>query len=265
MKMTGPLEGSKGDRRRKSILQWLKQKGRITVQEIVDQFHCSETTARRDLDMLERTESVIRTIGGAMYDGFQTVKEATFAEKTNLLWIEKENIAARAASFVESGDIIGLSGGTTTYLIAKALKEHHGITVVTNAVNIAMELADCEDIQVVVTGGIMRSKSFELCGPLAEKMVAELHIGKMFLGIDGINVQQGLTTYSEAEAQIAKMLLSRSQQIYAVFDHSKVNKASLFSIAPISAVHGLITDAQLEADMMQAIQEYKIEVYRTNG
>lgn len=261
--MNGAQEGSKGKRRRKAILLWLKQKGRITVPEIVEQFQCSETTARRDLDMLDKTEAVIRTIGGAMYDGFQSVKEATFAEKTNLLWIEKENIAARAASFVEQGDIIGLSGGTTTYLIAKALKQHQGITVVTNAVNIAMELADSEHIQVVVTGGIMRSKSFELCGPLAEKMVAELHIGKMFLGIDGINVQQGLTTYSEAEAQIAKVLLRRSQHIYAVFDHSKVNKASLFSIAPISAVHGLITDAQLEADMLEAIQEHNIQVYGT--
>lgn len=252
---------NKTERRRKAILHWLKQRGSITVAEIVENFHCSEATARRDLDMLHKTEPVIRTIGGAMYDGYTSMKEATFAEKTNLLWIEKENIANKAASYVEPGDIIGLSGGTTTYLIARALKQHAGITVVTNAVNIAMELADCEEIQVVVTGGIMRNKSFELCGPLAETMIGQIHIGKMFLGIDGIDVEHGLTTYSEAEAQIAKALIRRSQSTYAVFDHTKVNKASLFSIAPLAEIHGLITDREPDGKLQKAIAEHNIQVF----
>lgn len=253
--------GSKGERRREAILQLLKQKGRISVPEIVAQFHCSEATARRDLDLLERTEPVIRTIGGALYDGLNPAREATFAEKTRLLWLEKENIARKAASLVKEGDVIGLSGGTTTYLIAKALKSRRGITVVTNAVNIAMELADSDGIQVVVTGGIMRGKSFELCGPLAEKMVRELNIGRMFLGLDGLSVQQGATTYSEAEAQIGKALISRSLQTYAVFDHTKVNKASLFQVVPLSELHGFVTDAPLDPAFMKAVRQHGIRLY----
>jgi DeoR family transcriptional regulator of aga operon len=253
--------GRKGDLRREAILQALKRQGRITVAEIVDRFQCSEATARRDLDLLERTEPVIRTIGGALYDGTLTAREVTFAEKTHLRWIEKEQIAQTAAALVEEGDVIGLSGGTTTYLIAKSLKARSGITVVTNAVNIAVELADSEGIQVVVTGGILRGKSYELCGPLAEKMVRELNIGKMFLGVDGITVEQGATTYSEAEAEIAKALIRRSQRTYAVFDHSKMNRASLFSIAPLSALHGIVTDAPPDSPLVRTAIECGIRVH----
>ncbi|WP_127589212.1 DeoR/GlpR family DNA-binding transcription regulator [Paenibacillus koleovorans] len=252
---------SKGEQRRDAIVAMLKQKGRISVQDIVDTLHCSEATARRDLDLLEKTEGIIRTIGGALYDAHSPVREVSFQEKTSLSWLEKERIAATAASLVEDGDVIGLSGGTTTYHIARALKSRRGITVVTNAINIAMELADSEDIQVVVAGGILRSKSYELCGPLAEKLIEGLNIGKMFLGIDGVALSQGLTTYSESEAQIAKALIKRSDQTLAVFDRTKVGRTSLFSIAPLTAVHGCITDAPLDPVFRQELERIGVRVH----
>ncbi|WJH34036.1 DeoR/GlpR family DNA-binding transcription regulator [Paenibacillus sp. CC-CFT747] len=252
---------SKGKARRDKILSALKQNGRITVQEVVDWFDCSEATARRDLDSLEKTEPIIRTIGGALYDGFNSAREVSFTERKNFSWIEKEAVAVKAASLIEEGDIIGLSGGTTTFLIAKALKARQGITVVTNAVNIAMELADNDSIQVVVTGGIMRNKSFELCGPLAEKMVEGLHIGKMFLGIDGITAAQGLSTYSELEAEIAKVLIRRSAETMAVFDHSKVGKTSLFTVAPLESITACITDAPLTGELADVMEREGIAVH----
>lgn len=256
---------SKGQIRRDKIMNALKQNGRISVQEIVDRFGCSEATARRDLDVLEKQEPIIRTIGGALYDGFSTAREVSFTEKKTMSWVEKETIALKAASLIEEGDVVGLSGGTTTYLIARALKTRKGITVVTNAVNIAMELADNEYIQVVVTGGIMRNQSFELCGPLAEKMVEGLNIGKMFLGIDGITVSQGLSTYSEQEAEIAKMLIKRSAQTIAVFDHSKVGRTSLFSVAPLSALHACITDEPVGDELEEAFGAGQVRVYVTES
>lgn len=252
---------SKGDQRRQAILGMLKQKGRVSVQDIVDTLHCSEATARRDLDMLEQTDSVIRTIGGAIYDAYHTAKEVSFEEKTSLSWMEKERIAFTAASLVEEGDIIGLSGGTTTYLIAKQLKARNGITVVTNALNIAMELADSDGIQLVVAGGILRHKSYELCGPLTEKIVESLNIGKMFLGIDGFALAQGLTTHSESEAQIAKILIQRAERTFVVFDRSKVGRVSLFSIAPVASVHACITDAPLEGALQEELRKRDIHVY----
>lgn len=255
---------TKGQNRRERILEVLKQQGRLSVQDIVSRFGCSEATARRDLDLLESEAHIIRTMGGALYDGLNPVREASFSERKSISWAEKERIASRAASFVQEGDIIGLSGGTTVFLIAKALKTRSGITVVTNAVNVAMELADSEGIQVVVTGGIMRNKSFELCGPLAEKMLESLNIGKMFLGIDGLAVAQGATTYSELEAQAAKMLMKRSQETYAVFDHTKVDRASLFSIAPLSAFHACITDSAPSEELAIELKKQEVALYIGN-
>ncbi|HUC92681.1 MAG TPA: DeoR/GlpR family DNA-binding transcription regulator [Paenibacillus sp.] len=251
---------SKGQRRREQVLSLLKRQGKITVQEMVDRFGCSEATARRDLELLERSGPVIRTIGGAMYDGMGGVRDVSFAERTGLSLAEKERIALKAASLIHEGDVAGLSGGTTNFLIAKLLKDRRGVTVVTNAVNIAMELAG-SDIQVVVTGGIMRHNSFELCGPLGEGMIGQLHIGKMFIGVDGISPAGGISTYSEQEAQTAKAMIGRSQAAYAVFDHTKVERTSLFTIAALTELRGFITDERLPPSLAGIAAEAGIEVH----
>ncbi|MBW7477015.1 DeoR/GlpR family DNA-binding transcription regulator [Paenibacillus oenotherae] len=253
-------QASKGKRRREQLLNVLKRQGRITIQEVIERFGISEATARRDLELMEREEPVIRTIGGAMYDGMNTVKELPFAEKEGLLFLEKERIALAAAALIEEGDVVALSGGTTNYLLAKLLKIRRGITVVTNAVNVAMELAG-SDIQVVVTGGLMRHNSFELCGPLGEGMIGQLNIGKMFLGVDGVSTSGGITTYSEQEAHIAKAMMGRSQATYAMFDHTKVGRASLFSIAPLAALQAFITDEPLPQQLAASAQDHGIRIY----
>ncbi|MGG4034151.1 DeoR/GlpR family DNA-binding transcription regulator [Paenibacillus cisolokensis] len=253
-------QSSRSHRRREAVMELLKRQGRITVQEMVDRFGCSEATARRDLELLEKTEPIIRTIGGAMYDGWNAARDLAFSERQGLSYLEKERIARLASTLIAEGDVVGLSGGTTTYLLAKLLKTRKGITVVTNAVNIAMELAG-SDIQVLVTGGIMRHNSFELCGPLGEDTVSRLNIGKMFIGVDGISSAGGITTYSEQEAQIAKALIARSQATYVLFDHSKVGKTSLFSIAPLSGVQVCITDAPLPSELLEAVRTSGIAVH----
>ncbi|MFC6227498.1 DeoR/GlpR family DNA-binding transcription regulator [Paenibacillus allorhizosphaerae] len=254
---------SKGERRRAGIMTLLKQQGKVSIPEIIERFECSEATARRDLDLLEKQGNIIRTLGGAQLDTTLTSGETSFNEKRNLLWLEKEAIAAKAASMVEKGDIVGLTGGTTTFLIARALKFHNDITVVTNAVNIAMELADSDGVQVVLTGGVMRNKSFELCGPLAESIVNNIHIGKMFMGIDGISIDPGVTTFSELEAQIARLMLSRASQCYAVFDHTKIDKISLFAIAPLTEFKGFVTNRLESPAMLDYIEKHRMELHLT--
>lgn len=258
--MSGSLP-SKSQIRREEIMQSLKKHGRLTIADIVRQFGCSEATVRRDLEQLERQGTIIRTIGGVMFNGFAPSREASFEEKKNISWLEKERIAETAVGLIEEGDIIGLSGGTTTYLIAKALKHLQGITVVTNAVNIAMELSDVDDIQVVVTGGILRNKSFELCGPLAAAMIQSLHINKMFLGIDGITQAHGITTYSDMEAQIAQALIARSNRVYAVFDETKIGRASLVSIAGLDVLDGCITNASPSNPFMAQLRNSGVELW----
>jgi len=255
------MERSKGELRRDKILELLKLRGKLSVQDIVEATGSSEATARRDLDVLEKTGSIIRTIGGAM----QATQEVPFAAKQSALLQEKERIAETAASLVREGDVICLTGGTTTYLIARALKQHRGITIVTNAVNIAAELADAEDVQVVVTGGVMRSKSYELIGPLAESVIGKLNISKMFLGVDGVSAEHGFTMHSELEARIAQLLIERSSEVYAVFDHSKLLRSALFTIIPLDRATGIITDRQPDAPFEQACRERNVAVYSGPG
>jgi len=250
---------SKGEQRRDNIMKLLRQQGRVSIPDITGQFNCSEATARRDLDMLDGQGQIIRTIGGALPHPKLTAAETSFNEKRNLLWLEKEAIAAKAASMVEKGDIIGLTGGTTTFLIARALKFHNEITVVTNAVNIAMELSESEGVQVVLTGGVMRKKNYELCGPLAESILKSIHISKMFMGVDGVSIAQGVTTFSELEAQMARLMLERAVHGYAVFDHSKLNKISMFPIAPLDALKGIVTNQMDNQEILDYMHKHKLE------
>jgi DeoR/GlpR family transcriptional regulator of sugar metabolism len=257
------MEYSKVESRRNQLIDLIKQHGRVSVQEIIDRLQISEATARRDLDMLEKSGDIIRTIGGAIYDGGE--KEIPFSEKRSVSWKEKEQIAATAADLVREGDVIGLTGGTTTYLIAKALKQKRKITIVTNAVNIATELSDAEDIQVVVTGGVMRSKSYELCGPLADKIIESINITKMFFGIDGFSVEKDFTMYSELENRITQLMISRSSQSFAVFDYSKLGKASLFTITHLHQVYGVIMDRLPESSYTEAFQQANVSIYTPEG
>ncbi|GIP23453.1 DeoR/GlpR family DNA-binding transcription regulator [Paenibacillus sp. J22TS3] len=241
--------------RQNQILKDLEQKGDMTLQEIVSTYGCSEATARRDLEELELSGLIVRTIGGgAKYLRPEQVREVPFREKQQALYHEKMAIARTAASLVHEGDVIGLTGGTTTYLIARELKHHRNITVVTNAVNIAMELSDNEGIQVVLTGGVLRNKSYELCGPLAEQTVKAVNIHTMFMGIDGFT-GDGVSTYSELEANIARMLMQRADRTVAVFDHTKIGRSSLFNVAGLSELHGCITDGPMPASLAKALAD----------
>ncbi|AZN43068.1 DeoR/GlpR transcriptional regulator [Paenibacillus albus] len=236
---------SKGEQRRTKMLERIKQAGKASISELMDITESSIATVRRDLEALEQSNLIIRTIGGAVYDegsGRNNAAELAFADKRSVSKEGKERIAADAATLVEEGDVICLTGGTTTFLIAKALKNHQNITVVTNAVNIAAELFDAEGVQVVVSGGVMRHKSYELIGPLAESVIEKLNITKMFLGVDGVSREHGFTTHSELEARIAQLFIARSSQVYAVYDQTKLQKSALFTIIPYDGVTGVITD-----------------------
>lgn len=257
------MEYSKSELRRSKTLELIKLHGKISIQEIIESIGCSEATARRDLDSLEKSGQIIRTIGGAIYEGtlMQTTSELPFADKRFFQRQEKERIAELASTLVEEGDVVCLTGGTTTFFIARALKKHRNITVVTNAVNIAYELADAEGIQVVVIGGVMRAKSYELIGPMAESVLEKINITKMFLGVDGVSLEHGFTMHSELEARIALLLLERSSQVFAVFDNSKLKKTALFTIIPLHKANGVITNMQPESWFEQACEQNQVAIH----
>jgi DeoR family transcriptional regulator of aga operon len=173
---------------------------------------------------------------------------------------EKRRIAQAAAELVPEGAAIGLTGGTTTTEVARALISLEQLTIVTNALNIASELAVRPNLRLVVTGGVARSASYELVGPLAEASLNELNLDMAILGVDGISAEAGLTTHHEVEAHTNLALMDRARRVIVVTDGSKIGQAAFARICGIERVHDLITDAGAPADALARIADAGVAI-----
>ena len=173
---------------------------------------------------------------------------------------EKKRIAAEAASRVADGVAIGLTGGTTTTEVARAVIDRQRLTVVTNALNIASELAIRPNLKLVVTGGYARPESYELVGPLAEQALAGLNLDVVFLGVDGISPTAGITTHHEVEAHTNLALIERARHVVVVTDSSKIGLVAFAQICPIDRVHEVITDAGADRGLLAELREAGVVV-----
>ncbi len=173
---------------------------------------------------------------------------------------EKRRIAAAASALVTDGEAIGLTGGTTTTEVARSLVDRQRLTVVTNALNIASELAIRPNLKLVVTGGYARPESYELVGPLAERSLAGLNLDVVFLGVDGISFEAGLTTHHEVEAHTNLALIERARRTVVVADSSKIGRSAFAQICPIERVDELITDSGADARSLAAIRDAGVDV-----
>jgi DeoR family transcriptional regulator of aga operon len=182
-----------------------------------------------------------RTHGGAV--AHDVLYELPLRYKAARHQEEKKRIAAAAARLVADGAVVGLTGGTTTTEVARSLRDRRGITVVTNALNIAGELAIRADLKLVVTGGTARTESYELVGPVAEQALERINLDLAFIGVDGIAIGAGLTTHHEIEAQTDRALIDRARHVVVVTDSSKLGRVAFAQICPLEEVDELITDA----------------------
>ncbi|SFI80078.1 transcriptional regulator, DeoR family [Paenibacillus sp. UNC496MF] len=244
---------SKIDARRGWILEQLKDKGSIQVAEVVKQFSVSEATVRRDLEVLENEKKCIRTLGGAVLEIMKM--ETPFFKKLEINAEEKKQVAEKALGLIRDHDIIGLTGGTTNYFIAKRLDQFEGLTIVTNAINIAYELIGKPGLRLIVTGGTINTQSYELSGPLADGTLNRLSIQKTFVGVDGISLSRGITTFNEMEAETNRVMMQKSLQNYIVADHTKFNNSSLFVINDFGSVNGIITDDGVSPEIVRRYRE----------
>jgi len=230
------------DERLSLILERLSQTGSIGVSDIARTLHVSTASVRRDLRLLEEQRLLSRTHGGAVAN--TTAYELPLRYKSGSHKDEKRRIAG--ARLVGGVATVGMTGGTTTTAVARMLVDRAGLTVVTNALNIASELALHPNLKLITTGGTARSESYELVGPLAESTLAGLNLDLAIVGVDGISVDGGLTTYHEVEAATNRMLISRARRVVVVADGSKVGRLALARICTIDAVDELITDASAD-------------------
>ena len=245
------------------ILDLLAVAGEVTVDDLVEQFGASPATTRRDLDSLAEQRLLTRTHGGAVA---QTVAyELPIRYKSHLRTHEKESIAQAAAALVAPGTVVGLSGGTTTTAIAAALAARddlavRGITVVTNAVNIAAQLATHPNIKVVVTGGVIHSRSYELVGPFVEQLLRGVRLDIAFIGVNGMDAENGASTQDEREAAVNRIMAERADLAVVVTDASKLGITAFAAVGGAELFPTVITDAGADGETVAALRAAGYEV-----
>jgi DeoR family transcriptional regulator, aga operon transcriptional repressor len=247
------------EERRRLILEILGRDGRVTVRDLAARFSTSTVTIRKDLDALHEADRLHRTHGGALPVQESALTDLSLQEKEKLNRKEKHRIAMASASLIHEGQSVVLDSGTTTTAVARAIRRFHRVTVITNAVNIAVELANT-GIEVILTGGVLRENSFSLVGPLAERSLRLLSADILFLGVDGFDVQFGLTTPNTLEASVNRVMMEIARRTVVVCDSSKFGHRSLCLIAPPSAVHQVITDDQLPEADQDVLTKMGVEV-----
>ncbi len=219
----------------------------------------SQITIRKDLDHLQSKGLLQRSHGGALPAQPGALFDPSLQEKEKSHHSEKERIGAAAAELVKEGQCVMLDSGTTTTAVAHALKKFSHLTVITNAVNIAAELTGT-NFEVILTGGILRKNSFSLVGPLAEDMLGEMHADILFMGVDGFDLEIGLTTPNLLESRVNRAMVNAATRVVAVCDSTKFDRRSLSRIVPVSAVHQVITDTALPRQTVEALQNLSLEV-----
>jgi DeoR family transcriptional regulator, aga operon transcriptional repressor len=239
------------------ILEELSARGSVAVADLSGRLGVSAATVRRDLEHLEEQRLLTRTHGGAVAQ--MVSYELPLRYKSARRQEQKRRIGQEAALRVHDGGVIGLTGGTTTTEVAREIADRQ-LTVVTNALNIASELAIRPNIKLVVTGGIARPESYELVGPLADDMLADLHLDLAFVGADGITAADGLTTYHEIEAHTDRALMDRASRVVVVADGSKLGRIAFARICPVSEVDELITDDEADRARLSELREAGLAV-----
>jgi DeoR family transcriptional regulator of aga operon len=251
---------SKTVSRQEAVLALLREKRTISVSEIIENFGVSEATARRDLETLEHEKKLIRTFGGAVMETVRT--EIPFYRKMEMYPELKKEVADKAVQLIRDGEVIGLTGGSTNMFVVHRIKSvtYERLTVITNALNIAYELAGIPGIELIVTGGVSRTQSYELSGPMAEAALQKVTIHKTFVGADGVDLERGLTTFDELEAATNRTMIRQSIEAYALSDHTKLNQRSLFWIEGWQAVTALVTDSHIPSELKKKYASAGISV-----
>lgn len=244
--------------RLEKILERLSGAGSVSVSAISEALGVSAATVRRDLGLLERQHLLSRTHGGAV--GHGVLYELPLRYKGGRHKDEKLRIAHEAATRVAAGQAIGLTGGTTTTEVAKALVGHEHLTLVTNALNIASEMAVRPNLKLVVTGGVARPESYELVGPIAEASLAGLNLDIVFVGADGVSLDSGLTTHQEVEAHTNRALIERSRMVVVVADSSKIGLVAFARICELAEVSELITDDAADPGILAGLTDIGVKV-----
>lgn len=249
-----------------AILDLLGETGVIDVSDVVERFDVSPATARRDLDVLAARQLLNRTRGGATAQSVSYDLPLRFNREANAE--AKAAIGRAVQELIEPGMRVGLSGGTTSKAIAAELGQRadleahdgEGITVVTSAINIAAQLVIRPHIRVVVTGGVVRVRSYEMIGPYTDLMLERVTLDVAFIGVNGIDAVDGPMVSDEREARVNGLMASRADRAWVVADSTKIGVRAFATVDDLSAFTGLVTDDGIKPEDVEAFKERGLRV-----
>jgi DeoR family transcriptional regulator, fructose operon transcriptional repressor len=243
-----------------SLRALIRESGVIRVEDLCRQLGVSPATVRRDLDQLEQSGAIRRVHGGAV-SVESRLEEPLFDDKTSIAAREKRRIAEAALQFVEPGDTIYLDGGSTVLELARLLRERSQLTVVTNSLRAAHELAG-RGPRLLVIGGELRRLSQTLVGPLTRLMLQELHLDKAFMGTIGLSLNEGLTTTDPGEAYTKETVMKQARQVFLLADSSKAGKVSFARAGRLEDIHTLVTDLAFEKELGKELTRRGIKLIK---
>ena len=245
--------------RHQYILNKIQTDGSIDVQSLCKTLDVSSVTIRKDLKLLEDKNLLYRTHGGATLNNPYTVDKPV-NEKELLQSAEKMRIGALAASLIEDNDSIIIASGTTVLAMARCVKPKGSLTVITSALNVALELLVHNDIEIIQLGGLVRKSSSSVAGPYSDNVLSNVFCSKLYLGVDGIDLEFGLTTTNASEAQLNRQMIESSQRIIVLADSTKFGKRGFGRICGIEEVDHIITDDGISDQVKKGLESHGIKV-----
>ncbi|QNK76490.1 DeoR/GlpR family DNA-binding transcription regulator [Winogradskyella undariae] len=245
--------------RHKLILSKLNAAGFVNVNDLSDEFNVSLVTIRKDLKLLEEKKLLFRSHGKAIpVNPYITENHVKVKEKINAA--EKHRIAKAAAKTLKPHDSIIIASGTSVIEFARRIKPVEGLTVLTASLSTAIILSKNKEIDVMQLGGMVRASSASVVGPIGEKMLAEFTFTKLFLGVDGIDLDYGLTTTNLMEASLNKEMIKASQKIIVLADSSKFNKKGFGRICELNEIDQIVTDSGIDDNTKRRLLEMGVEL-----
>ena len=241
------------------ILNLISRTGSVSINELVDHLNVSDMTVRRDLDELENRGLLWRVHGGAI-DSRGRSYEPPLQSRNTVNRDLKERIGKAAADLVINGDSLALDIGSTTYEIARNLVDKRNLTIITPSLDIAMLLADHTGLRVILTGGIIRPGEHSLIGSLAESAFGNFRVDKLFLGIAGVDFTSGLTEFNLEDSLVKKAMLECAKRTILLADSTKFDKVTFVRVAPLENVDCIITDREIDQEVLKQLKERNIEV-----
>ncbi|WP_301099030.1 transcriptional repressor AgaR [Otariodibacter sp.] len=244
--------------RRADILTLLQQTNSQRVEALAQHFGVSTVTIRSDLNNLEEQGFITRSHGFAVLNS-RLITELSIADKGTHCPELKQKIGKMAASLLSNGERVILDSGTTTKAIVRYLKDL-SLTVLTNGLDIALELVNCPNIEIRMTGGVLRKNAMSFSGVMADNNLRQYRFDKVFLGVDGFDLHKGVTTFNEQEAQLNRLMCEATEQVIVVTDSSKFGQYSDFVICTVNQIDVLVTDDKIPRNYQEYLENSGVSV-----